>query len=170
MNPTVRKQLVEQLRRAEGGRVTDIELTYATKQGEVRHALGSFELLDLNGETCILGMFNDTTDRKRSEEEMHRAVQAVMQDTAWFSQALMEKLASIRSGSSGQTELAELRQRERQVLARVAKGMSNEEIAAELGITNQTVRNYISSIYEKLGLRSRAEAVVWARERGLTTD
>ena len=40
-------------------------------------------------------------------------------------------------------------------------------IGAALGLATQTVRNYLSSIYEKLGLHTRAEVVVWARERGL---
>lgn len=45
--------------------------------------------------------------------------------------------------------------------------MNNEQIAAELGIVTQTVRNYISALYDKLGVNSRAEAIVWARERGI---
>ncbi len=49
----------------------------------------------------------------------------------------------------------------------MARGKSNDAIAAELGIATQTVRNYISVIYDKLGVNSRAEAIVWARERGL---
>lgn len=169
-NPTTRKQLIEQLKRSEHHSVKSSEIAYVTKQGEVRYALGCFELLNLNDENYILSMFNDITERKRSEEEWHKAVQAVMQDTTWFSHALLEKLAAIRSGRPNQAEIAELRQRERQVLTRVAQGMTNEAIAAELGITTQTVRNYVSTIYEKLGVRSRAEAVVWARERGLVRD
>ena len=45
--------------------------------------------------------------------------------------------------------------------------MNNDEIGRDLGISSQTVRNYISIIYDKVGVRTRAEAVVWARERGL---
>ena len=63
--------------------------------------------------------------------------------------------------------LAELTARERQVLTYVARGANNEAIGAALGLATQTVRNYLSSIYEKLGLHTRAEVVVWARERGL---
>ena len=80
---------------------------------------------------------------------------------------MLEKLAQIRSSRANPAEVAELTPRERGVLERVAKGMDNQEIAAELGLAPQTVRNYISAIYDKLGVRSRAEAVVWARERGL---
>ena len=57
--------------------------------------------------------------------------------------------------------------RERDVLARLARGANNEIIAAELGVAVQTVRNYVAAVYDKLGVHSRAEAVVWARERGI---
>lgn len=44
---------------------------------------------------------------------------------------------------------------------------SNNAIAHELGLATQPVRNYISNLYDKLGVHTRAEAVVWARERGI---
>ncbi len=112
----------------------------------------------------------DVSERKRSEEELMRAVQEVMTDTAWFSRSLLEKIAQIRGRQGDRPSsaaVAELTQRERQVLERVASGRNNRDIAEELGIKEQTVRNYITSIYDKLGLHSRADAIVWARERGL---
>lgn len=45
--------------------------------------------------------------------------------------------------------------------------MTNDAIGRELGLVTQTVRNYISAVYGKLGVHSRAEAIVWARERGI---
>ena len=112
----------------------------------------------------------DVSERKRSEEELMRAVQEVMTDTAWFSRSLLEKIAQIRGTREDRPSaaaVAELTQRERQVLERVASGRNNRDIADDLGIKEQTVRNYITSIYDKLGLHSRADAIVWARERGL---
>jgi DNA-binding CsgD family transcriptional regulator len=61
----------------------------------------------------------------------------------------------------------DLSKREREVLERIARGASNETIAAELGIVPQTVRNYITTVYDKLGVHTRGEAIVWARERGI---
>ncbi len=49
----------------------------------------------------------------------------------------------------------ELSKHEREVLERLARGLNNEQIAEELGIATQTVRNYISTIYDKLGVHSR---------------
>jgi DNA-binding NarL/FixJ family response regulator len=64
-------------------------------------------------------------------------------------------------------EVIDLTPRDRQVLERVAQGKNNKQIAEELGLASQTVRNYITNIYSKIGVSSRSEAVVWARERGL---
>ena len=57
--------------------------------------------------------------------------------------------------------------RELAVLRLMARGRSNDEIAAELGLANRTVRNYTSAIYDKLGVGSWREAIAWAWERGL---
>jgi two-component system nitrate/nitrite response regulator NarL len=57
--------------------------------------------------------------------------------------------------------------REREVLLMVTEGLSNVEIAAELGIAVNTVRNHIRSILEKLGLRNRVQAAVYAVRAGL---
>jgi DNA-binding NarL/FixJ family response regulator len=97
-----------------------------------------------------------------------------MSDTAWFSRSLLEKLAHVRSrnqpGAAARgAEVAQLTPRERQVLERLADGWDNAQIARDLGLAEQTVRNYVTNIYEKLGVHSRAEAVVWARDRGVTT-
>lgn len=61
----------------------------------------------------------------------------------------------------------ELTPREHDVLELVARGASNEAIAEQLVITPKTVRNYVSRIYSKLAVESRAQAIVLAREAGL---
>lgn len=57
--------------------------------------------------------------------------------------------------------------RELEVLGLVAQGMQNKEIAAELSITERTVKFYVSSILSKLGAGNRTEAVAIAAQRGL---
>ena len=149
------------------GRFTNQEVALRTAPAGLRHTLLSAEVVDIGGERCVLSMAVDITERKRTEEQLLQALQEVMQDTAWFSQSVMEKLAQIRSQRQDETEVAELTPREKQVLAHLARGESNEDIALALALAPQTVRNYITTIYSKINAHSRAEAVVWARERGL---
>ena len=62
---------------------------------------------------------------------------------------------------------APLTKRERQIVARVARGRTNREIAQELNIGEQTVKNHLSGIFEKLGVRNRLELALLAVQRGL---
>ena len=61
---------------------------------------------------------------------------------------------------------AELTAREREVLHFLARGLDNRQIGAELQISEKTVRNHVSSIFAKLGVATRARAVVAARDAG----
>jgi DNA-binding NarL/FixJ family response regulator len=70
-------------------------------------------------------------------------------------------------GSAG---IAALTSRERDVLARVARGLPNRQIAAELGITERTARTHVSNILAKLGLASRTQAALLAAQHGLDRE
>jgi DNA-binding NarL/FixJ family response regulator len=92
------------------------------------------------------------------------------QEPAWsvFERELEAFLSAARSAIAPPEGLGEhmLSKRERAVLELVAQGLDNRRIASRLEITEKTVRNYVSSVLEKLGFRSRAEAIVSAREAG----
>lgn len=68
---------------------------------------------------------------------------------------------------SMQAELPELTARENAILKLVAQGEANSDIARRLFISEKTVRNHLTNVFEKLGVDSRARAIVLARDRGL---
>ena len=57
--------------------------------------------------------------------------------------------------------------REREILGLIAKGLSNRQIAERLYLAEGTVKNYVSSILDKLGVKDRTQAALWAQKHGL---
>jgi pimeloyl-ACP methyl ester carboxylesterase/DNA-binding CsgD family transcriptional regulator len=68
--------------------------------------------------------------------------------------------------AAGGSVFAGLSEREREVLALITDGLSNTQIAARLKISEKTVRNHTSNLFDKLGVWSRAQAIVFARDHG----
>jgi DNA-binding NarL/FixJ family response regulator len=84
---------------------------------------------------------------------------------------LVDKLNPAGEGqavSARQTILETLSGREQEVLQQIAKGYSNKEIAQNLFIAEQTVKNYVSAIYSKLGVHDRTQALRLAIEAGFS--
>ena len=104
------------------------------------------------------------------EEEMIRAIRAVGQGEAIFSPAIATRLIDYFAATREmlpQELFPELTEREREILALIARGESNAAIAERLTITLKTVRNHVSNIYSKLQVADRAQAAIRAREAGL---
>ena len=76
-------------------------------------------------------------------------------------------MSSLRAGRGGGDPIAELTSRELEVLRLVATGEPNKQIAAELAISERTVRTHVSRILGKLRLSSRTQAALWAVREGL---
>ncbi|MDQ2741066.1 MAG: helix-turn-helix transcriptional regulator [Chloroflexota bacterium] len=166
-----RKQLEQELEKT--GSIRDVELQMHTKDGDVTDWLVSAETVTIQGQPCVLSVMQDITERKRSEVELIAAIEAVMQDTSWFSRTVIEKLANLRQphGSNRpRAALKDLTARERDVLSLACQGLTDGEIAERLGISRNTIRNQVASLYEKTDVHRRSALVVWGRERGVTGE
>lgn len=104
-------------------------------------------------------------------DELVRAVRVVAAGEALLAPSITRRLiaevTSRRARSPRHQAVEQLTPREREVLDLVADGKSNGEIAAELFVSEQTVKTHVSSVLTKLALRDRAQAVVFAYENGL---
>ena len=137
-------------------------------------AIKAIREVDPNAHIVVLTTYD-------SDEDIYRAVKAgakayLLKDTA--RDALVD---TVRRVCAGETYLpppiaaklaervsgAALSQREMEVLQRMAAGKSNKEIAAELFISDGTVKTHVSSIFTKLDVVSRTEAIATATRRGL---
>jgi DNA-binding NarL/FixJ family response regulator len=101
-------------------------------------------------------------------EDVVRAIAAVAGGEAIFGPGVARRaLAYLTSPRAQEQAFPELTRREREVLDLVAAGLPNPTIAVRLGLAPNTVGNHISSIFAKLQVASRAEAIVRARDAGL---
>jgi DNA-binding NarL/FixJ family response regulator len=102
--------------------------------------------------------------------EVLRAIHAVSSGEAIFSPSIARRLIQYFSILEKTTTpiFPELTEREREVLVLLAQGQTNTAIAEKLVISSKTVRNHVSTIFSKLQVASRAEAIIRAREAGLT--
>jgi DNA-binding NarL/FixJ family response regulator len=104
-------------------------------------------------------------------EELVNAVRVVAGGDALLAPALTRRLIEDfvrrpRPGGAPADALPGLTDREREVLRLIARGLSNAEIAAELVVSDATVKTHVARILSKLGLRDRIQAVVMAYETG----
>lgn len=95
-----------------------------------------------------------------------QAIRAINGGAAWFSGGILEKLVQGQSKRGGTDALTSLSERDRDLLEALSQGWDNNRIARELHLAEQTVRNYTSRLYDRIGVTTRAEAIVWARNRG----
>ena len=106
--------------------------------------------------------------KDEATEALVSAIITIQSGGTWFSRAVAQKMFEWRSGEK--SAAFDLTKREEEMLSGIAQGWDNRRIAKEYELAEQTVRNYISRIYDKLNLHSRAEVVVWAREQGFASD
>jgi PAS domain S-box-containing protein len=152
------------------GKLDRIDVRVRKKDAELIDCAVSADTVNIQDSPCYLMVLMDITERKRTELELVSAIEEVMKDASWFSRTLIEKLANVKSVNSPKlpgASFTDLTARERDVLGLICEGLADKEIAARLKLAPNTVRNHVATVYSKLDVHSRSEAIVWARERGL---
>ncbi|WP_433073040.1 response regulator [Dactylosporangium sp. CA-052675] len=104
--------------------------------------------------------------------EIIRSIRVVADGEAIFGPAIATRLMGFFAGldRTAPDPFPELTQRERQILAHIARHLTNPQIAERLGVSQKTVRNHVSNIFTKLQVADRAQAIVLARDAGLTGE
>ena len=127
-------------------------------------------LLDEDNREVVIEAFRSgavgVCDRDKSFSHLCKCIRCVNDDQVWASnpqikyvlEALVQGLPPFVTDSKGQVLLS---RREHEIGSKVAEGMRNREIAELLGLSEHTVKNHLFNIFERLGISSRAELILY---------
>ncbi|MNP53229.1 Transcriptional regulatory protein ComA [compost metagenome] len=106
-----------------------------------------------------------------SRENLFRNIESAVRGETLLSADIMERVITARAQQkdsiSPQNEAARLTDKETLILQAVARGFKSKVIAIDMGISERTVKAHLTTIYNKLGVDSRSQAVAVALERGI---
>jgi RNA polymerase sigma factor (sigma-70 family) len=105
--------------------------------------------------------------KSANPEQLVHAIQSVAQGNSMFPSHIMQKLAR---GELQQDMFSKLSNREREIVELVAQGLPNKTISSRLGLSENTVRNHLSNIMEKLGMQNRVQVATSALKHLRITD
>jgi DNA-binding NarL/FixJ family response regulator len=110
--------------------------------------------------------------KSASSQEVAQAIRKVHEGGTYISSELAGEIVSeyrrlSDSTAANRPSLHALTGKEIEIIRRVALGMSNREIAEQLSYSEKTVKNYLSIIFQKLGIRDRTQAAIFALRQGL---
>ena len=110
--------------------------------------------------------------KDKAAEVLIKAIEKVHAGEVWLDRSLTASVLSEMSHSAQTKEpdrdsvkIASLTDREREIVGLVCEGLKNKQISERLSISEKTVRNHVTSVFDKLGVWTRAQAIVFARDR-----
>jgi DNA-binding CsgD family transcriptional regulator len=124
----------------------------------------------INGEQSNVCVIQEAAE---SGHDLISTIEAVVADTSSFTRAIIEKLRGLRQAAQPpalSSDLDVLTDREREVLGLICEGLSDIDMSKKLSLSHNTVRNHVASLYRKIGVNRRSAAIIWARERAITSD
>lgn len=144
-----------------------VDLRVVTRHGAQRWLrLSIMRARTLDGASCVVHVFRDVTD-----EITHHRHSGTVQHVAHVASSVLHLPVGTarRDDETGRLKLSpeHLTRREHEVLELLAQGMATIEIASALGISRVTARNHVTRVIEKLGVKTRLQAVLAASRLGL---
>lgn len=154
------------------GSLTGFKVLQQLRESESRTS--SIMLLDLAERDLVIDAFRTGArgvfTRAHSFSTLPKCICAVHRGEVWVSNDQIElllelvmRLRPLQIAKPGGTAL--LTRREQEIVQLVAEGMRNEEISRKLSVTEHTIRNYLTHIFDKLGMSSRVELVLYTLSR-----
>lgn len=117
-------------------------------------------------EAMQLGV-NGLVIKSAAPRDLIPCLDAVMQGRRWIDHEILQRaMDSVLDEGTSADPLRSLSARERAVAGLVLQGLRNKEIAAELGVTEGTVKVHLHKVFEKLGVASRTELIIKVQESG----
>ena len=122
----------------------------------------------VNSKGEVLCVLQDITSKRRNGNGVIAAIEAVIADGSALGRSILEKFTAFRRGDTdGQPDLDMLTEREREVLGFICEGQDDGQMSRSLGLSRNTVRNHIASLYRKIGVNRRSAALAAARSMHL---
>jgi DNA-binding CsgD family transcriptional regulator len=161
----------ENLRRRLNGGLQNLALPMRRSERPAIECFMTTAEVMIDGKPSAVCVIQQTVDQ-REPWQFIAAIEAVMADSSWLTRIIVEKFNALRQGARAPAQPADLdilTGREREVLWLICEGRSDTEMSGMLHLSQNTVRNHIASLYRKIGVNRRSAAVIWARERALTS-
>jgi DNA-binding CsgD family transcriptional regulator len=159
----------EKTRRRVNGGLQNLDLPIRKSDGCAIDSFVTVATVAINGEPMTVCVIQEISDQKEFGYAVLAAIEAVMADT---SRAIVDKLKALRQAAplrARASDLELLTDRERQVLGLICEGHSDAEMSRVLHLSPNTVRNHVASLFRKIGVNRRSAAIIWARERAITS-
>jgi DNA-binding CsgD family transcriptional regulator len=161
----------ENLRRRLNGGLQDLALPIRRPERLTIDCFMTTAEVMIDGKPSAVCVIQQTPDQKEPWQFI-AAIEAVMADSSWLTRMIVEKFNALRQGARAPAQPSDLNiltGREREVLWLICEGRSDAEMSGVLHLSQNTVRNHIASLYRKIGVNRRSAAVIWARERAVTS-
>jgi DNA-binding CsgD family transcriptional regulator len=162
----------DNLRRRLNGGLQKLELPIRRSERPVLDCFITTAEVMIDNEPRPVCVIQQTSDQKEPWQFV-AAIEAIMADSSWLTRMIVEKFSALRHGTRSPPRSSDvdiLTGREREVLWLICEGRSDSEMSEMLHLSQNTVRNHIASLYRKIGVNRRSAAIIWARERAVTSD